>query len=52
MSTIAINDTIPEGTFKYVPYSPELEQPGVSTLSFCTVISDIDYDPVVRMRCS
>ncbi|KAF4621598.1 hypothetical protein D9613_012573 [Agrocybe pediades] len=25
MASIKVNDTIPEGTFKYVPYTPELE---------------------------
>ena len=39
MATIAVNDTIPEGTFKYVPYSDDLEKPGVSTASSCTVTS-------------
>jgi len=29
MASIKVNDIIPEGTFKYVPYTPDLED-GVS----------------------
>jgi len=37
MASIKVGDTIPEGTFKYVPYSPELEN-GVRTWTLSNLI--------------
>ncbi|PPQ80125.1 hypothetical protein CVT25_001424 [Psilocybe cyanescens] len=33
MASVKVGDTIPEGTFKYVPYTPDLESGVTTTLS-------------------
>ena len=50
--SIKVGDTIPEGTFKYVPYTPELDN-GVSRISLNSrnlrLISYISSSPVVSV---
>ncbi len=40
--TIKVGDTIPEATFNYIPYTPELESKVCSELEYCNFDTNIE----------